>query len=186
MIAETPRRSNALTISGEVALDAMSQACCGKAALRSHSLHHRKGSVTAPVGVVLPEETPEALAFLLQLAPLVGSIGCELIVLGETSMDRRLMGRGLFVTGRIESDEIGRVVDQYGLGAYLLPYRASHYWALAAWRAERPFPAIYFDWSGADFQEFAEDLSLHSSLTNARVLSFMEQWLTGAAEQRSS
>ena len=184
LIAEAPHRSNALAISGEVAVDAMSRACCGTTTPRRDCLRGAEGLATTAVGVVLPEETSATLAFLLQLAPLAASIGRQFIVLGETTIDRRLMGRGLFVTGQIESDEIGRVVDQYGLGAYLLPYRSSHYWALASWRAERPLPAIYFNWSGVDFREFPDDLSLHPSLDNALVLARLERWLAGGAEER--
>ena len=93
------------------------------------------------------------------------------------------MGRGLFVTGPIGEDERGRVVDQYGLGRYLLPYRASHYWALECWRRERPLPAAYFDWSGANFREHAEDLSLQPSSENAAVFrrsgAMADRWKPG-------
>jgi GT2 family glycosyltransferase len=198
LVAEAPMRTSALAITGEVPLDAMSRAACGALAdaktsraacgaladaktsraacgAQAHSPARLAGAAAGPaLGIVLPEETAETLFFLLELART--RAGGRAIILGQTSIDARLMGRGLFVTGPIGEDEQDRVVRQYGVARYLLPYRGSHYWALESWRRERPLPAAYFNWSGADFRECPEDLSLPRSCDDADALLQLEQW----------
>ncbi|MCW2283512.1 GT2 family glycosyltransferase [Rhodoblastus acidophilus] len=171
LVAEMPMRTNALAMTGEIPLDAMSRAACGDFPLSVAACVAEAGPA---LGIILPEETSQTLSFLLDLAntPAAG----RAIVLGGTSIDARLMGRGLFVTGPI-GDEQERVARQYGVGRYLLPYRSSHYWALESWRRVRALPAAYFDWSGANFRECAEDLSLHPSSDTPKTLLQIEQWL---------
>lgn len=172
LVAEAPMRTNALAVTGEIPIDAMSRAACGALPLGRVACGAEAGPA---LGIILPEENPKTLSFLLDLA--ATRAGGDAVVLGGTSIDARLMGRGLFVTGPIGDDERDRVVRQYGLGRYLLPYRSSHYWALESWRRERPLPAAYFDWSGAHFRECAEDLSLPPSSDTSKTLLEIERWL---------
>ncbi len=174
-----------IVVEAEIGLCAMSRAACARESVSSPAKISLPTMRDAPaVGVILPMETPQTLGFLLGLETLARDLGRDFIVLGETSIDHRLMGRGLFVTGPVGDRDKARVVDQYRIGRYLLPYRVSHYWALESYRRQRLLPAAYFNWSGADFHEYCEDLSLDGALEDASAIAMLATWLQNAEVNR--
>ena len=111
------------------------------------STHPGAGAERAALGVLLPIETPATLRLLLALADGVSRVACDVFVFGRTSLDDRLIARGLFVVGPVASVETARVAAQYRISRYLLPYRLENYSGARKLSATAPAPAAYFDWS---------------------------------------
>jgi hypothetical protein len=141
------------------------------------STHPGAGAERAALGVLLPIETPATLRLLLALADGVAGAPCDVFVFGRTSLDDRLIARGLFVVGPVASVETARVAAQYRISRYLLPYRLENYWVLESFRATAPAPAAYFDWSFGAGRVIPPDLGLDPRICDDRAARAVCGWL---------
>ncbi len=123
----------------------------------------------------MPYETPETLRLMLAIGRDIARWRSDVFILGQTSIDDKLIAKGLFVTGAIPANEIGRVAKQYRIGRYFLPYRLSAHWALENYRDLHPAPAAYFNWAPASFPCESQDLSLNPGFCDKKVASFTMQ-----------
>ena len=167
-----------------IGLDSMSGAACGAPApvKRPVSSPRRPRDIDDPqnlpgLGVVMPYETPETLRLMLAMSEGVARWRNHVFILGQTSIDDRLIAKGLFVTGAIHANEIGKVARQYRIGRYFLPYRLSGHWALENYRELHPAPAAYFNWAPASFACDTNDLALNPSFCDRKVASSLCNWM---------
>jgi O-antigen biosynthesis protein len=163
---------------GDVAVDAMGRALLLPPARRSAAKTPAPLAEGAAIGVLLPVDAPAAISLLLELAPLAEAANVQFVAIGATASDRRLIGRGIFVTGPAEIAEYPALIESHGIRRLFLPYRGSYFFALEAARGGQRIPAAYFDWSGASFCEFGEDLSLSPEISNAEVIGELQNWLS--------
>jgi GT2 family glycosyltransferase len=131
------------------------------------------------LGVLLPVDTPATLGLLMALADRLGGDSCDIFVFGKTSLDARLIARGVFVVGYVAPVEIARVAAQYRIGRYLLPYRLENYWVLESFRRAAPAPAAFFDWSFGEFRAAARDLVLDPSVCDEKAAFAIGAWMNG-------
>lgn len=129
------------------------------------------------IGIILPIETTQVLRFLIHLGERSNDIGSDLFVFGKTSIDQRLIARGLYVSGQIAPVETARIAAQYKIGRWLLPYRFENYWALQIFKNVAPVPAAFFDWSFGSFQGAPDDLSLDPRICDRKAVSNICAWL---------
>ena len=160
--------------------DALAAAWCGAAppdAPRAASRPER-GEALA---IVLPFETAETLALLMDLARRLRDEGRTAVLFGSTRIDERLIANGLFATGPIAAPEIARVLDVYRIGRYFLPLRDGGFWAVEMFARVGPAPIAFFDWSGTGFRLHAQDLPLDPARPRAAVLEDLFDWAFGGA-----
>jgi GT2 family glycosyltransferase len=131
------------------------------------------------LGVLLPVDTPATLGLLLALADRFDGDPYDIFVFGKTSLDARLIARGVFVVGYVASVEIARVAAQYRIGRYLLPYRLENYWVLESYRRAAHAPAAFFDWSFGEFHAAPRDLALDPSVCDEKAAFAISAWMHG-------
>lgn len=122
--------------------------------LRKPVINERKGAPRSArgrypgaqnVGILFPQETPSALRLVFILAELLSFRKANTFLFGATSVDERLIGRGVFVSGTIALSERETDLRQYPIARWVLPYRNGFLWRLEAFRASQTIPAAYFN-----------------------------------------
>jgi hypothetical protein len=178
LIAGRPLPTPPFAFAGHVAIDAMGRALLAPPGRQPPAIAPAPPPAGAAVGILLPADAPSAIALLLELAPVAEAANVRFVVIGGTSSERRLMGRGLFVTGPAGLDDYPFLVERHAIRRLVLPYRDACYFAVANARRAKHIPAAYFDWSGAAFREFGDDLSLSPDLSDAEAVGAVKTWLS--------
>ena len=93
----------------------------------------------------------------------------------------------VFVAGRVESDEYGRLLRQYEISALMSPYRTRFFGRLDGLAAVSRLPKACFDWSFGKMPLVSGDLVLDPRLCDDRAAERVAHWLlariAGAATQ---
>jgi O-antigen biosynthesis protein len=103
----------------------------------------------------------------------------KLVIIGSTMDDRRLMQHSnIHITGAVEPDEFGRVVEQYDLGAVLLADTMplfGHPLAQAAMASG--LSLARFDWSDGTYRGRDPDLLIDIHSTSAAIADAVLGWM---------
>ncbi len=146
----------------------------------------RRRQTEAPnVGILLPYETTSALRLVFVLADALRLLNANIFLFGATSLDERLIGRGVFVCGKFALSERGAVLRQYQLDRLVSPYRSGFLWHLDAFRASTRIPAAYFGAPPASKLLGQTDLAIDPRVCDRRAAALFSNWLQGAAGKPS-
>jgi GT2 family glycosyltransferase len=104
--------------------------------------------------------------------------GTEIVVIGHTLNDLDLMKLDdVFVTGRVEIKELGRVLRQYGVKAVFAAMRRPLFGhPMIAELAAAGFPVALFDWSFGEAPVSASDLAIDPYAPDEAVASKLKRW----------
>lgn len=169
-----------------IGLDPLGEAYC-KARQETLALAERQNAAPSfdaevpLMAVIHPFETAASLKVLLALAAEAHGRGFQIVVLGATSCDERLIASGLFVTGPAPC-EIEWLAEAYRPHAYFLPYRDEAFWALDALKRSFPAPSAFFDWSDGAFSAGQADLPLDRRGSDAEVARRLTDWLASGSK----
>jgi hypothetical protein len=106
--------------------------------------------------------------------------GTEIVVIGHTLNDLELMKLdNVFVTGRLEPEELDRVLRQYGVKAVFAAMRRPLFGhpMLAALATAR-FPVAQFDWSSGRTRTAASGLAIDPCAPDEAVASRLKRWFS--------
>ena len=107
--------------------------------------------------------------------------GTEIVVIGHTLNDLDLMKLDdVFVTGRVEIKELGRVLRQYGVKAVFAAMRRPLFGhPMITELAAAGFPVALFDWSFGEVPTRASDLAIDPRAPDEVVASKLKRWCSG-------
>jgi GT2 family glycosyltransferase len=101
----------------------------------------------------------------------------KMIVLGRCVDDLALMATGnVFVVGRVDNEQYGRLIVQYEIGALMLPYRTSFFGLLDRLANEAGLPKAYFDWSFGGLSAAAGDLVMDPLICDEKAAFAIADW----------
>ncbi len=101
----------------------------------------------------------------------------EIIVFGRCVDDLAAMASGnVFVTGDVEEEEYGRLFEQYGIAALILPYRTCFFGLLDRIAERAELPKAYFDWSFGSLGVSTGDLSMDPRICDVKAAHAIADW----------
>ena len=104
----------------------------------------------------------------------------RLVVLGACADDFAVMGPGnVFVAGKVESAEYGRLFRQYEIAALMSPFRTRFFGQIDALSAASGLPKACFDWSFGKVAPAPGDLVLDPRLCDSRAAALAADWCEG-------
>jgi GT2 family glycosyltransferase len=106
--------------------------------------------------------------------------GTEIVVIGRTLNDLELMKLGnVFVTGRIETRELGHTLRQYGVRAVFAAMRRPLFGhPMIAALAAASFPTATFDWSLGKTPAHASDFAIDPDAPDEAVAAKLRRWFS--------